>query len=127
MQRDATYSSFASIDIRAELLVAAKLFSETFCQELEAHGAEKLGMTMADKGPGVFIRAREHRDQSEQPWARLSLQLKQPGESVLELADDGKTEYRIIVDDEADVIDRLPDQLRETVLQAIQDADKELF
>ena len=67
-------------------------------QELTA-----MRMTMADKGPGVFIRAREHRDQSEQPWARLSLQLKQPGESVLELADDGKTEYRIIVDDEADV------------------------
>ena len=30
------------------------------------------------------------------------------------------------VDDEADVIDRLPNELRETVLQAIQDADKEL-
>jgi magnesium transporter len=30
------------------------------------------------------------------------------------------------VDDEADVIDRLPEELRDNVLQAIQDADKEL-
>ena len=58
MQKDATYASFANIDIRAELLVAAKYFSETYIEAANKIGVEKLQTMLNDIGiveRSVFI------------------------------------------------------------------------
>lgn len=50
MQKDATYASFANIDIRAELLIAAKMFSETYIEAAEKLGVDKFQTMLHDIG-----------------------------------------------------------------------------
>ena len=49
-QKSMTYSSFASIDIKAELLVSAKLFAQTYVEAIQKHGSEKLSSILHDQG-----------------------------------------------------------------------------
>ena len=65
MQKDATYASFTKVDVRAELLIAAKYFSETYIEAAEKLGLDKFQTMLNDMGiveKSVFIVMNKNRN-----------------------------------------------------------------
>ena len=65
VQKDSTYNSFTNVDVRAELLIAAKFFAETYIEAAEKLGVDKFHSLLNDLGVverSIFIILNKNRN-----------------------------------------------------------------